>query len=476
MTISLIFVPLFFAILALLIPSNRLRPWCLPVCSLIHLTLIGTIINNPPAASPDAWIALDAPGRLVAGLSSLLFCLSSFYAVGYLGHRNERPNRVFSACLLSMLAMTSLVAASQHFGLLWVAMEATTLSTAPLIYFNHNRRSIEGTWKYLLVCSVGIALSLLGTFFLAYASLKQGLTPSLLSADLARQAVNLSQPWLHGAFVLLLVGYGTKMGLAPMHTWKPDAYGEAPGLVGGLLAGAMTSCAFLSVLRIYKIASASGAEYPREMLMTLGFVSMGVAGIFVIRQRDFKRMLAYSSVEHMGLLALGVGLGGKAVYGAVFHLVNNGIAKMLLFLTAGNIHRAFGSKLTDNVSGARKRLPVTAWLFLIGFLAATGSPPFSPFRSIFMIVQTAILDNRIIVTALLLAFLLLVFMGMGGTVLPVVLGEPQSSVNENSYRENALTVLPPLTLMALLLVLGVTIPEWLGTLFSDVVQYIGQTT
>src|SRR6266478_7430831 len=191
---------------------------------------------------------------------------------------------------------TSLIVEAQHLGLMWVALEATTLASAPLIHYNHHARSIEATWKYLLIGSVGIALALLGTFFLAYAALRAGLGSSLFFGDLIREAPGLSLPWLHAAFVLLFVGYGTKMGLAPMHTWKPDAYGEAPGLVGALLAGGLTNCAFLAILRFVQICNAAGeGAFARHLLVAMGLVSMAVAGVFMAGQRDYKRMLAYSS-------------------------------------------------------------------------------------------------------------------------------------------------------------------------------------
>src|SRR5262249_38512750 len=223
--------------------------------------------------------------------------------------RADRPNRVFCANLFVSLAMMTLVTLSHHLGLMWVAMEATTLASAPFIYFNHNARSLEATWKYLLIGSVGIALALFGSFFLAYSSLKAGLESTLLFDQLIQLAPKLSPPWLHAAFVLLFIGYGTKMGLAPMHTWKPDAYGEAPSVVGTLLAGGVTSVAFLAILRVYQICRAgSEAEFARHVLVVMGLLSMAVAAVFMVRQRDFKRMLAYSSVEHMGILVLGVGV------------------------------------------------------------------------------------------------------------------------------------------------------------------------
>src|SRR5262249_22618955 len=212
---------------------------------------------DEPVTALDDWLLLDPLGRVFLTFQSVLFFLCSLYAPGYLALRSDRSNRVFCANLLLSLAMMTLVSLSHHLGLLWVAMEATTLVSATSIYFNHNARSLEATWKYLLLCSVGIALALLGSLFLAYASVKAGLKSTLLFDDLVRGGPDLSAPWVHAAFVLLFIGYGTKMGLAPMHTWKPDAYGEAPGLVGVLLAGGVTSCAFLAILRLYQICRAS---------------------------------------------------------------------------------------------------------------------------------------------------------------------------------------------------------------------------
>ena len=237
--------------------------------------------------------------------------------------------------------------------------------------------------------------------------------------------------------MLLFVGYGTKMGLAPMHTWKPDAYGEAPGIVGTLLAGGVTSCAFLAILRVYQICRAGAeAEFAREIMIFMGLLSMAVAAVFMVRQRDFKRMLAYSSVEHMGILVLGIGIGGLAVYGALLHLINNGLTKGVLFLSAGNIHRAYGSKLTDDVRGAIQRVPLSGALFLAGFLAITGSPPFGPFVSEFTIVNAAVGSGQFLAGGLFLLLLGIVFIGMGATVLAVVQGNaPEQKQAERLSRQ-----------------------------------------
>jgi hydrogenase-4 component F len=471
MAYLLIVYPLVMAALTFAVPSNRWRPWLLPLGGLGHLTLaLWAVFGHleAPVSGLGGWLLLDALGKVFLGFLAVLFFLCALYAPGYLALRSDRPNRVFCANLFAGLAMMTLVSLSQHLGLMWVAMEATTLISAPTIYFNQNARSLEATWKYLLIGSVGIALSLLGSFFLAYSSLKAGLESTLLFDQLVKDAPRLSAPWLHAAFVLLFIGYGTKMGLAPMHTWKPDAYGEAPGLTGTLLAGGVTSCAFLAILRVYQICRAGPeADFAREIMVFMGLLSMAVAAVFMVRQRDIKRMLAYSSVEHMGILVLGIGIGGLAVFGALLHLINNGLTKGVLFLSAGNIHRAYGSKVTDDVRGAIHRVPLSGALFLAGFLAITGSPPFGPFVSEFTIVTAAIGSGQYIAAGLFLLLLGIVFIGMGVTVLAAVQGEPPPPAATSSYRDSLATGLPILLFLALVLLLGLYIPPSLETLLRE---------
>jgi hydrogenase-4 component F len=474
MALVMILFPIFMAGIAALIPSNRWRPWLLPITGLGHTAMTFAVLMRPDWTVYGPWLVLDPAGKIILLVVSLLFLFCSFYSVGYLHYRQERSNRVFVACLLIFMGVMSLVTWAHHLGLMWVAIEATTLSTAPLIYFNQSKLSIEATWKYLLVGSVGIALALFGTFFLAYSAVPAGLKPSLDFAVLLHNAPLLSKPWLRASFVLLLVGYGTKMGLAPMHTWKPDAYGEAPGVVGAIFAGGVTSCAFLAFLRSYHICLAAGeSHYISHMLLFMGLVSMAVAGLFMIGQRDFKRMLAYSSVEHMGILMVGLGIGGPALFGTALHLVTNGMTKGVLFLSAGNIHRAYASKNTEQVSGAMRRLPLSGALFLAGFLAITGSPPFGPFISEFAILNGAFEAEHFVVAGLFLVFLLVVFIGMGKTVLKVVQGRTPQEAQDTPYRDGWLTAAPVVALLAIVLMLGLYIPAPLRVLLQDAVQFLG---
>jgi len=475
MLYALVLLPLLGASCTWIISDNRLRPLVLPVIATIHIVLTALLLGNAPPASPGGWIWLDPLGKIVLLCISLLFAVCAFYAVGYLSYRRERSNRVLCMGLLVCLSAMGMVTMTQHLGLLWVALETTTVSMAPLIYFNHNARSIEATWKYLLLCSVGIGLALLGLLFLAYSTYVAHHDATLLLGPLMASARDLNPAWLHAATIFLLVGYGTKMGLAPLHAWKPDAYGEAPGLVGALLAGGLVNCAFLAILRVYQICLASGSEirFFQQALLGMGLISMAFAAVFMARQADFKRMLAYSSVEHVGILAIGLGLGRGALYGALFHLLNNGLTKGVLFLSSGNIHRSYSNKTTDVVKGALTRLPWSGGLFLAGFIAITGSPPFSPFISEYTIVSSAFIDGRYLVGGLFLLFLVVVFIGMALTVLPMVMGAPPTNVEPGNYEDRPLTVGPPLFMMLVILVLGVWPPEFLVVLLKGGAAMLG---
>jgi hydrogenase-4 component F len=456
----LILVPLLAAALAFAVSSPTLRAWILPAVGILHLGILLVALAGWRTLPTTAWFGLDALGGWVLLVISVLFCICAFYAPAYLALRPDRDHRVLSTCLLGFLGLASLLAQARHPGIAWVAMETTTLVTAPLIYFNHNRRSLEATWKYLVIGSVGIALALLGTMFIAYAAHMGGLQEPLRYTRLMENASLLSRPWLRAGFVLTLVGYGTKMGLAPLHTWKPDAYGETPGLVGALLAGGVTSCAFLALLRIYAVVGAAGeGAFARELMVAFGMLSMAWALVFMVRQTDFKRLLAYSSVEHMGILVFGIGIGGLAAKFALFHLAANALVKSVLFLSAGNIHRSYASKQLPYVTGALRRTPVSGWLFLLGFLAITGMPPFAPFLSEFNIASGALSTGHILGGTAFLILLGGIFLAMSETVVQVVFGTPSAQRVRTPYKDAPATTAPLIVALGLALVLGLWMPR-----------------
>ncbi|MBN2703997.1 MAG: hypothetical protein JXR23_07275 [Pontiellaceae bacterium] len=473
MDMALIITPFAAALIAALLPSNRWRPWLTPAAGLVHFILALRAVFGTAPRTGGEWVGFDPAGKLVLLLVSTLFMVTSISLIGYLKSHPRRANRVFVACMLCTLGSMTMVAWSRHLGLMWVAIEATALCTAPLIYFNKTTRSIEATWKYLLIGFVGIALALLGTFFLAYSMLHAELKASLVMDDLLKAAPQLSKPWLHVAFVLMLVGYGTKMGLAPMHTWKPDAYGAAPGAVGTMLSGGVTGCAFLCLLRIYQICCAADEfAFVSPMLVFMGLFSMAVAGVFMVGQQDYKRMLAYSSVEHMGILVLGLGFGPAALFGTLLHLFSNGLTKGVLFLSAASINRAYDSTRIDVAHGVLRRLPVSGGIFLAGFLAITGSPPFGPFISEFSILNAGFGTGRFVAGGLFLLFLLVVFIGMGSTVLPMLQGREADPAAPSTHRDNFWTVAPPLVLLGAVLMIGLWIPVPLNDLLHSAVEFL----
>ena len=234
----------------------------MPAVGAVHTVLALWLLIAPPLVSPGVWFGFDPIARAVLPAVSILFLACAAYGVSYLRIRTERPNRVFVATLLAILGLLSAGHQAKHLGMLWITTEAVTLTAVPLLHFNGTSRAFEATWKYLLVGGTGIALSLLGSFCLGYASVRGGGNGDLTFVALAAQGPLLSRPWVLIAWVFLLVGYGTKMGLAPMHTWKPDAYGEAPSIVGAMLAGGVTTVAFTALLRVRSVVTAAGEGRP----------------------------------------------------------------------------------------------------------------------------------------------------------------------------------------------------------------------
>ena len=488
MIILLLLIPAFAGMLAFFIESDRIRRILLLSAALAHTALSLTAWIVVPAPALGGWLAEDALGKIIETLTSVLFLAASFYAVGYLREERGQPHSdfeegflfsnareaSFTGCLLLFLAAMTLVTVSQHLALLWVAVEATTLASAPLIYFHRHHRSLEATWKYLLICSVGIALALLGIFFLAVAATNpDGSVISLVVRDLRSNARHLNVPWFKAAFVLLLVGYGTKMGLAPFHTWLPDAHSEAPSVASALLSGALLNCAFLGILRTQEICVAGGlADFSDRLLLVFGLLSMAVAAVFISGQTDYKRMLAYSSVEHMGILAVGVGLGGAAVFGAVLHVINHSLTKAMLFMVAGNLLAVYQSKSTRHVTGALRVLPVSGMLWLLGLFAITGSPPFGPFLSEFIILKAALDQGQVFVAVAYLAILAVILAAMAAPALAMAQGTAGDNVVVAPGRSIALSAVPAILGIAVL-VMGVYVPPVITRALKEAAHLLG---
>jgi hydrogenase-4 component F len=466
---ALVLLPLVAAAAAYAHRSARFRNGWLLGAAAAHLALVGSLWARPEPPAFGDWLALDALGIVVLTVVTVLFAVVAVYAVGYLQTESPRGGRAFVSCLLAFLASTSLVTLSHQLALLWVGMEATTLAMAPLVFHRHDRRSLEAVWKYLVLSSVGIALALLGTFFLAAAQVEGR---PLLVEDLVLTAGTMHRSLLRAAFVFLLVGFGTKMGLAPLHAWKPDTYGEAPSLVAALMAGALTSCAFLGIARSAQVMSAAGETgFMQPLLLAFGLFSLVVAAAFMIGQTDLKRLLAYSSVEHMGLLVLGLGLGGSGTYGTVLHVLNNGLTKGLMFLTVGNIILVTGTSHVPSMHGVMRRAPASGVLLLVGLFAVTGSPPFGPFVSEFTILGAAIGQGHPWIGATMVALLAVIFVGMARPILDLLYGPAAGTAT--GPRTGGLRLAGPIVLAFLVLLLGVYLPVGLREVLASATASLG---
>ena len=460
--------PLFCAILVLLPVSKKFRSWLLCGVSFFHMVVVVSFWQHLPAAEFNGFLVLDPLGIILLSMISILFVLVSIFMLGYFEHE-KRSNRLFVACLLFLLSTMTLVPVSYHMGLLWVAIETATLFSAPLISFHRNRQSLEATWKYLLVCSVGIAMALLGTFFLSIAAYQ---SHTLLLPVLLEKAPALLPDWLKLSVIFLLVGYGCKIGLAPMHSWKPEAYGQATGMVAVLMAGGLTQCSFLALLRVSQICTKAGlTQFYSSILILTGVISLIVPAIFILSERNIKRAFAYSSIEHMGLLVLGLGLGGVGIFGALFHMINNALSKAIMFLTAGSIAQKYGSSRTKEVAGVIRTYPVTGVFLILGLLAGTAMFPFATFHSELLILNAAVISKHYILALFCVACLALIFIGLARIILDMVWGEPTKPVlagNENFSMNMAIAVA-----VVLLLAVGLWMPDRLTEMITRAAAMVG---
>lgn len=362
-----------------------------------ELAVVQQVLARGSFTSLWGFVYLDALSAFILFIITAIGFLCSLYTWSYLEEYVHRgtitPRRVSRFFFLFHLFLFAMVVATtaNNLGVLWAAMEGTTLATAFLISFFRKREGFEAGWKYLILCSVGIALALFGTVLTYYSSVRVlgDVSAALNVTTLLEVARRLDPHVLKLAFIFLLIGYGTKIGLAPMHTWLPEAYSEAPAPVTAMLAGVLETVAVYALLRSKAIADQALPEhYTGNLLLLFGLLSFIVAALFILIQRDYKRLFAYSSIEHMGIAMVGFGVGGSAgTFGGLFHLLNHALAKSLAFFSAGNVYRRFGTRDIKAVQGLMTVQPVTAVAVLVAGLALVGMPPFSLFLSEVMVVS-----------------------------------------------------------------------------------------
>lgn len=458
--------------------------------ALVMLGLAGVVVVDVArsGARQAAWgvLYVDALSAVLLGTIAALGTAAALVSIGYL-RRDLAAQSVpegrkglgwyyfgLHAFLWTMLVTVSV----DNLGLLWVGIEATTLASALLVGFYRTRAALEAAWKYVILCTIGITFALFGVLLVYYASVQSG-TASLDWTVLSTNGAALDQDMLRLAFVFVLIGFGTKAGFAPLHTWLADAHSQAPSPVSGVLSGVLLACALYGILRVHAITSLStGSDFSANLLVAFGLLSVVVATPFIIVQRDLKRLLAYSSVEHVGIMALGFGIGGAlGTYAALLHLVNHAATKGALFFVAGDVVQRFGTRRISAIRGALRAAPLTGWLLLLGIFAITGAPPAGIFISEIAVAGAGIAGDTWRVTATIAAMLLLglIFAGMLAHALRLSYGAPPREEEitshggglQRSWRADLpwLAGIIPLALVVVLF--GVYLPGPVADLFQD---------
>ncbi len=505
-------IPLIMGVVSFVLPRRfPFRYWLLlgGMANLLSNIAIG--LGWPKSA--DSWfegyIALDSWGLLFLLISSIVFFFVSIYGLAYLrphakietptgknnesvthsrrghqgdvlinnDHRKSTSQGIFTGCLFLLLFVMTVITSCQHLGLLWVFLDATTFASAPLIYYHRHHRSLEATWKYVIICSVGIVLALVGVFLLSAAKPESEHGKiSMTLTDLRQHAQELDPSFLKVAIVFFLVGYGTKMGLAPMHTWLPDAHSEAPSMVSALFSGALLNMAFLALIRTHQIAiAANQIEFSQNLFMIFGLFSLVVALLFIIQQKDFKRLLAYSSIEHMGILALGIA--SSSTFATGFHALNHSLTKVSLFICAGMILTQYRYKLIFMVRGLLHNQPILGLSWFLGFLVITGVPGSGVFVGKWLIISSLFAQGFYLIGSVVLVILSLLFIGMGYLYLQMLL-QPDlkekalfkslEDKNPNAdWQNHSLMYYLPLVILSLVFVMGFYLPESIKAFFLN---------
>jgi len=425
-----------------------------------------TVLAKSHVTAADDLFFVDAFSTFHLVVLCLVFLLCSLFAWDYFVDGGEftlavGTARRFGALWLGSFAAMMLVLVSNNLGIMWVGMEATTLLTAFLISLHPDRLSLEAMWKYLLICSVGIAFAFVGTIFTA-ASVQEGLgADALLWTRLAAPEARLDPTLMTFAFVFVLVGYGTKAGLAPIHSWLPDAHSQAPAPVSAMFSGFLLNTALYCILRyVPLVRRALGSGFADHLLVFFGALSILVGAGFIVFQRDAKRLLAYSSVEHLGIIALGYGLGPLGSFAALFHTLNHSLSKSLAFFAVGRLGQRYGTHDMGTLSGALRTDRVWGLGLLGSLLALIGVAPFAIFMSEYQLLRAAAREGAWLVLVLFLAAGAVVFITALRQLIDMAFGDAHSSMPK--ARNASSSILLVVGVIGLLLFLGLWMPPWLG--------------
>jgi hydrogenase-4 component F len=438
--------------------------------ALIGSVMVAIKVSAAGIYSPYPFLSVDSMGAIAMLIISVVGMAAAAYSVPYLREELRRQNitpsqvKRYYIMLNLFLAVMFLAVTSSSPIFTWISIEATTLSTAFLISFYNKPYSMEAAWKYLIINSIGLLLGFFGTLLYFTALIGTHNAGLTTWSDFLAHTAHFDPKIAQIAFVFVLIGYGTKVGLAPMHTWLPDAHSRAPVPISALLSGVLLNVAFIAIIRFKTITDAAiGPAFSQKLLIYIGMLSLFVAALIILTQKDYKRLLAYSSIENMGIIALGFGFGGRGIFVAILHMIYHSLVKSALFLTAGTIFLKYNSTKIVNIRGMLVALPITAILFFVAFFAITGTPPFGIFLTKFFIVSAGIQAHPAL-SVIAIFLMALLFVGFFKHTVAMMFGAKPDEIHPG---EGGIAfVAPPVALIALALYLSLHFPQALQQLVN----------
>ena len=446
----------------------------------LSLFVLQGVLYEGSVIARNNWFHVDALAAIFMMIVSVVGFLVGLYAIPYIrqdlkmGELKEEQISLFYGLLNLFIFTMLLVVTSNNIIMMWVAVEATTLGSAFLVGIYGYRSALEAAWKYVIICTVGVAFALYGTI-LVYSDAVNFLKEpgnAILWTEIVKHAAELDPNLLKLAFVFIIIGFGTKAGIFPMHAWLPDAHSEAPSPVSALLSGVLLKCALLVVIRFAIIlAQGIGPEFVQTIFLIFGALSVCASALFMYAQKDIKRLLAYSSVENIGLIVLSLGVGGPVGIGAaLLHAINHSLAKSFMFCTTGNVLMKYHTRNLNKISGMIQAAPVTGVLLLVGALALAGSPPFNIFLSKFRIISAGIVSDKMWLMIVCLLFLAVAFAAFLRMASSAVFGEMPEGMTQGEVRIS--TVLPLAILATIMLILGLYMPPQIEILLKQATNLV----
>lgn len=468
------------SVVCIALRKHRAVSTVMPVCTAILLAI--AVVLCVPVLDGDVLdegvFYMDSLSAVFMLLVAFIGLMASVYSRAYIGLeldegviRNREHGHYYSL-LIVFISVMMLTFAVRSMAMVWLGIGATTLVSTFLVGFYTREESTEAAWKYIILCSVGITIALAG-FTLVFAA-TSGILDSDVSLDwpaLMAMADQLDPTMMKMAMVLIIVGFGTKVGFVPMHTWLPDAHSQAPSPISGLLSAVLLNCAMYGILRFYSVSEIVNPGFASTIMLVFGLLSLGAAAFFIISARDLKRMLAYSSIENMGLIAIGFGIGTTvAMAGALMQMVAHSVTKPILFFSAGNIIQSYGTREMESIRGVSRTMPFTSFMMAAGTLAIIGAPPFAVFVGELALLYGSVSSGMVWVAVIAIILLALVSAGFVRHVFPMLTGDAGKDIVDH---RSVSRFLPLAVLFACTLLLGLFMPDQVHAWIDNAVGVVG---